>query len=247
MPPTATFDATALLYVLSQPGPNLPLSEFQTWYDTDHAPLRASVPGVLTTRRYKSLSAQKPEWLAVYELSSPAVLQCPEYIAQWKNASKYETELLNRYETLDRRVYTLYSRKTRADYAEKQKEGEEAKKKRVFHTVGLQPKEGGGMTDEEFERWYEEEHIGLLSAVPGWLRSTRWKLQDVKGANMKEIDTANIPRFLAIHEWEDDSFLKTVEMKKATSTEWRTKVMDRIDGVAEERRHWGLWKEFDCS
>jgi len=117
---------------------------------------------------------------------------------------------------------------------------------RIYHPVGLQPRPGSDMTDKEMHDWYEDEHIPLLSKVPGWLRSTRWELLDVKGANMREVDASKVSRFLAVHEWESEEVFGTKESKRATSTEWRERVMERIDKGAEERRQFRVWKDFPC-
>jgi hypothetical protein len=238
-------EPTAILFALTSPGA-VPINEYTTWYDSDHAPSRAAVPGVITARRYKSLDAQRPEWLAVYELSSADVLESAPYKKLWHKEPKYEHDLIQRCDTLDRRVYTLMTRKTSKEYADIEGETAEKKKERVFMAVGLQPKPGSDLTDEEYNRWYEEEHIPLLAKVPGWLRSTRWMLKDAHGKDMAEVDKSKVPRFLAIHEWESKESLVTKEMKVATTTEWRARVMGSIDPVAEERRQFGLWKEFSC-
>lgn len=246
-PPPAFEDATALLYVLSQPGPSLPASEYTTWYDTDHGPLRASVPGVLSARRYQLTSSNPPSasWLAIYELSSPFVLKSKKYVEQWKNQSAYEKEILDKCETLDRRVYTLYSRRSRADYHERVGDSEEIKKKRVLQTVALEPGAHSGMTGDDFDEWYHEEHLDDMQRVPGWLRSTRWVLEDVKrGGNMEEVGKDEMPpRFLAIHEYEDEGFRGSKEFKEANETAMRLRIVPML-GENAERGFWRLWKEF---
>jgi hypothetical protein len=246
MAPPAFEDATALLYVLSQPGPSLPLSEYNTWYDTDHGPSRKSVPGVLSASRYQLISSnpQSAEWLAVYELSSPFVLKSKKYIEQWENQSTYEKELLDKCEIVDRRVYTLYSRRSREDYPERRGDGEEVKKKRVFQTVALEPGRHSSMTEDDFDEWYHEEHLDDMHRVPGWMRSTRWVLQDVKGGNMKEIGVDKMPpKFLAIHEYEDEGFRSTKEFKEANETPTRLRIVPMF-GKNAERGFWRLWREF---
>ena len=55
-------------------------------------------------------------------------------------------------------------------------------------------------------------HLGLLSALPGYRRSTRYKSSD-----------GSRPRFLAIHEVDDlDTFLAAAQ--PALTTEWAKKV-----------------------
>jgi len=52
--------------------------EFNRWYDQEHLPERAAIPGVLSARRFKALKGN-PKYLAVYELENPDVLKSPAY------------------------------------------------------------------------------------------------------------------------------------------------------------------------
>jgi hypothetical protein len=78
----------------------------------------------------------------------------------------------------------------------------------------------------DFDSWYQEEHIPLLSRVPGWIASRRFEV-------VKATDESTCPRFLAIHEWESLSAFDTEEFRHATSTPWRSRVIDKV--VKRER------------
>ena len=55
---------------------------FNAWYDTEHVPALARVPGVLSARRFRT-DGGNPKYLALYHLASPAVVDS----AEWKEAS----------------------------------------------------------------------------------------------------------------------------------------------------------------
>jgi hypothetical protein len=55
---------------------------FNAWYDTEHVPALARVPGVLSARRYRT-GAGNPKYVALYHLALPGVVDTPE----WKQAS----------------------------------------------------------------------------------------------------------------------------------------------------------------
>lgn len=55
--------------------------EFHAWYNTEHIPFLARVPGVLRTRRFASVDGSK-RYLAVYELADPDV----ELSKEWDTA-----------------------------------------------------------------------------------------------------------------------------------------------------------------
>jgi hypothetical protein len=73
------------------------------------------------------------------------------------------------------------------------------------------------------------QHLGLLSALPSYRRSTRYKSSD-----------GSRPRFVAIHEVDDlDAFLAAAE--PALSTEWAKKV--KSGAKTFETSTWQLFLE----
>lgn len=71
--------ARGLLLVLVDPPPTLE-AELNDWYDTEHLPERAALPGFQTALRFTSLG-DGPRYAAVYDLDSPAALATAEYNA----------------------------------------------------------------------------------------------------------------------------------------------------------------------
>jgi len=60
-------------------------AEFNDWYDNEHIPALAAVPGVLCARRFRATSANR-RYVALYHLASPDVQATPA----WKNAADTE-------------------------------------------------------------------------------------------------------------------------------------------------------------
>ena len=54
--------------------------EFNAWYNTEHLPGLARVPGTVSAQRYLRLSGS-PRYIACYELLSPAVMESQEWLA----------------------------------------------------------------------------------------------------------------------------------------------------------------------
>lgn len=54
--------------------------EFNAWYEREHLPGLAQVPGTIRAARYRR-SWGSPSYLACYDLTSPAVLERPEWLA----------------------------------------------------------------------------------------------------------------------------------------------------------------------
>lgn len=78
---TAPANAGGLLLVGMTPRKEVETA-FNAWYDTEHVPALASVPGVLCARRFRT-SGSGPKYVALYHLTSPEVIATPE----WKDAS----------------------------------------------------------------------------------------------------------------------------------------------------------------
>jgi heme-degrading monooxygenase HmoA len=60
-------------------------AEFNEWYDNEHIPALAAVPGVLCARRFRATSANR-RYVALYHLDSPEVQATPA----WKSAADSE-------------------------------------------------------------------------------------------------------------------------------------------------------------
>lgn len=68
-----------LLLVLADPAPVFE-EEFNDWYDTEHLPERAALPGFLTALRFTSLGGG-PRYAALYDMAGADALQSAEYAA----------------------------------------------------------------------------------------------------------------------------------------------------------------------
>ena len=73
-------DAGALLLNAMNIAPELE-AEFNEWYDKEHIPALAAVPGVLCARRFRGQSGNR-KYVALYHLATPAVVES----AEWKQA-----------------------------------------------------------------------------------------------------------------------------------------------------------------
>jgi hypothetical protein len=80
---TAPTGAGGLLLVGISPAAEVETA-FNAWYDTEHIPALARVPGVLSARRFRAGSSSGPKYIALYHLASPEVISGPE----WKQASE---------------------------------------------------------------------------------------------------------------------------------------------------------------
>jgi hypothetical protein len=54
--------------------------EFRDWYMREHIPEREAIDGFVAIRRLDSIDKGQPRYMGVYEMSSTAVLERPEYV-----------------------------------------------------------------------------------------------------------------------------------------------------------------------
>lgn len=69
----------ALLIVTMEPPAGM-AEEFDDWYDTEHFPQRAALPGFSSASRWVCLDGW-PRWLALYDMESAAAVTTPDYLA----------------------------------------------------------------------------------------------------------------------------------------------------------------------
>ena len=84
---------TALMMGMMEPPPEIE-GEFHDWYDFEHLPSRAQVPGFLTAHRFVCIEGW-PRYVAWYDLESLEVLNTPAYQAiSGKNTSPWSRRLV---------------------------------------------------------------------------------------------------------------------------------------------------------
>lgn len=76
-------------------------AEFNIWYEEEHFPERLSVPGILTARRYRDLSAPL-RYAAIYDTESVAVLTSPAYLDLLANPSPRTRAIMPRFSNMTR-------------------------------------------------------------------------------------------------------------------------------------------------
>jgi hypothetical protein len=88
-------------------------AEFNEWYDKEHIPALAAVPGVLCARRFRATpdTGSNRKYVALYHLTSPDVVES----AEWKEArqSDWTSRLTPHFQDHLRLVLRRYVRATR--------------------------------------------------------------------------------------------------------------------------------------
>lgn len=94
-------------FIVIIPFAGTPLDEFEDWYDTEHIPQRANLPGWLTAHRWLSLD-QPDLSVAVYDLAGLDALHDPQYLRISGGNSTPWTRRIRRLRSQPSRHYVLY-------------------------------------------------------------------------------------------------------------------------------------------
>jgi hypothetical protein len=182
--------------------------EFHDWYDTEHLPERERVEGFLNLQRW--IGAEDPRVsVATYDLRTPEVLESAAYRAiSGNNLSPWS-----------KRVTAKCRRLLRF-------QGEQMSP----HGDRIAPADAGALllvgmnvspdAETEFNRWYDEEHLPALAALPGVLCARRFR------AILSPL------KYLALYHMSSSEVCASAAWKKAVDTPWtqslRPQVRDRL-------------------
>lgn len=174
----------------------LPDADVSAWYRGTRLPGRAAVSGVLSAERFVNIEDANVS-IAVYDLSTVDVAASAAYRAA---ASGEDARIAAASPSL----MAFEGRQTLP--------GEVASPKGAAGLLvnGMSAAPEG---EEDFNRWYNEEHIPALSAVPGCILARRF------------VSTNGCPqKYLALYHLESPDVVKTQAWAKAVETPWTLKV-----------------------
>ncbi|KAK7731792.1 hypothetical protein SLS53_008613 [Cytospora paraplurivora] len=215
-----------ILYVTMQPKPGLSLNQFHEWYNNEHGPRRLRLPQIFSNGlRYGATDSQEPHFLAVYDVTSMSHLDTTTYTSLRENRSPREAEMIGQV-AVKRHFYDLVSEQ-KAPYfkpIEHLTDAEADGQVLVAVENTVTAVEGA---EQALYKWYEEEHIPMLSKVPGWLRTRifRTAISLDKDAPLK---------YLILHEYARENGLGGPEFQAATKTKWRNEIFDTV--IADKHR-----------
>lgn len=193
--------------LLSSMSPDLDWEDrFNKWYDTLYIPSRMTVPGFVSAQRYRD--AERPSYLVVYEMDSLAALKTPEYTklreqpnaeSKWMLANVTEAARYTGDEIFELRRPGLNSDPLDAP---------------VLVSVYFSVPDGRA---DEFNRWYNEEHVPMLLKCPEWHMCRRFAIDDGNPEPWTH---------LALHYLASEKALQGPERAAANETPWRKKLAE---------------------
>lgn len=177
--------------------------EFNDWYDTEHIPERLRVKGFINAERW--IGADDPKIaFATYDLDSVDVLQSAPYLAfTGVNQSPWTKRVEHGMQKLGRFV------------GEQILPGHQAAPPNagglLFFAMNVEP-----AAEDEFNDWYNTEHVPLLAAVPGCLCARRFKGDGIA-----------TQKYFAIYHLTEPEVAKGKAWKAAVATPWTAKILKR--------------------
>jgi hypothetical protein len=173
--------------------------EFHDWYDTEHIPERLAVPGFLNAERWIGITNPKDS-VALYDLDNVSVLQSAPYRAVGgANGSPWTKRVTGR----TRSIIRL--------------EGEQILPGDALAPAGavallLISMNVAPEHENEFNEWYNVEHLPALGSVSGVLAARRYR-----GAGA-------VQRYAAIYHFANPDVPNSAVWKTAANTPWTEKM-----------------------
>lgn len=185
-------------------------SRFHAWYDDEHIPLRMEVPGFLSAQRYRDTAEGAEGYLAVYELTDPAVMRSPAYAQVKGEPSATTREMLSSVGGFTRYIAAETSVRRRPDVT-----GAEALGAPVLYAVWFEVPDDAL---EEFDAWYDLDHVPALMKCKDWWMVRRFRVIDGEPTRANR---------LALHYLADPGALNSPERAAARATPWRERLAQR--------------------
>lgn len=172
--------------------------EFNDWYDHEHVPQVVALPGFVRGRRY-AVDGATPKFLAWYDTADERVEPGADFQRFVANPTPWWTRLAASFEHRSRMNF------------------------RLMRDVGGTPDSDTPWlyivhTDipdnivDEYNEWYDKEHLPRLVTVPGVVRARRYTA------------VAGSPRYLTAYELTDRDAFESPEGLKARKTPWTAKM-----------------------
>lgn len=224
-----------ILYVTMQPKPGLSLDQFHEWYNNEHGPTRLRLPHIFANGlRYAATDSEEPHFLAAYDVTSMSHLDTPTYTSLRENRSPREAQTIGQVD-VKRYFYDLVSERKSPLFLSIEHLTDAEAEGLVLVAVENTVTAAEG-AEQALDKWYEEEHIPMLSKVPGWLRTRRFRTST-------SLDKNAPLKYLILHEYARENGLGGPEYKAATSTKWREEIFAKVI-ANKHRRTYSLFYVF---
>ncbi|RYP04619.1 hypothetical protein DL764_004356 [Monosporascus ibericus] len=217
-----------ILYVTAQPRPGLPLEQFHEWYNNEHGPTRLRLPEIFTNGlRYQAADGEQPTFLAYYDVKSMPLLETETYTSLRANRSPREAETIGQVD-VKRSFWDLVSTRQSSLFMPIEQLTDDEAEGLVLVATEISLKDTAN-SEAEVRKWCAEEHIEMMSKVPGWLRSRLFRASN--HATGKPVS------FLILSDYVKENGLDSEDYRVATATQLTQDVFSKYANLPARRRH----------
>ncbi|KAL4955738.1 Thiolase, N-terminal domain-containing protein [Aspergillus filifer] len=209
-----------LLYVTMQPRPSLLPAQFHDWYNSEHGPLRLRLPFITNGFRYRAVDGKEPEWVALYDVTDMAELTRETYLSLRGDGIKTPREKATMAQIDDEKAGDFTPLENVND--------SEATGHVLISNTSTLPTDTA--KEDDLKAWYKEEHIPMLSRVPGWRRSRLFVTASIDPNATRE--------FVALHEFAPKNGLGGAEHKASMETPWRNRIAGTLTSKNRREYNW---------
>jgi heme-degrading monooxygenase HmoA len=191
--------------------------EFHDWYDLEHLPERKAVPGFGACERW--IGDEQPTLsVATYDLDSIDVLRGKAYAAiAYANLSVWSKRVTAMCKRLLRFEGTQI---TPGDAAAPEGAGA-----MLLNAMNVAPE-----AEDDFNAWYDQEHLPALARVPGTLAARRYRSTEA---------AAGTHRYVAIYHLKSPDVARSTAWAAAVDTPWSARVRPHFrDRIRVLTRHY---------
>jgi len=180
---------------------NTRADEFHDWYDREHLPEREAINGFGLCERWLGMDEANAA-AATYDLDAIDVLKSPDYLAvAYENSSPWTKRIVGQCTRLLRFEGTQLSP---GEVMAPQNAGG-----LLINAMNLSPE-----AEDEFNSWYDEEHLPALGAVPGCLAARRYR----------STGESSTHKYLAVYHLETPAVCSGAAWQKAADTPWSARI-----------------------
>jgi hypothetical protein len=196
-------------------------SEWNAWYDTKHIPNRLAIPGFLNSRRFAKIestavgfsNSREPKYLTLYDLETTDVLRAQAYLELKQNetakASDSFESITLRLPKFARGVYNQVYPPT-GSY--------KPPNTNYIFVVGHEVPEN---RIEEFNAWYDTEHIPAMFRVPGFVTARRFVMASSEYPPILGKE-GFLPLYLTIYDIENVELFQSEDFLRERESPWST-------------------------
>ncbi|RYO91400.1 hypothetical protein DL766_001365 [Monosporascus sp. MC13-8B] len=217
-----------ILYVAMQPRPGLPLEQFHEWYNNEHGPTRLRLPEIfMNGLRYQAADGQEPAFLAYYDVKSMPLLETEAYTSLRANRSPREAETIGQVD-VKRYFWDLVSTRQSPLFMPIEQLTDDEAEGLALAATEISLKDTGN-SEAEVRKWCAEEHIEMMSKVPGWLRSRLFRTSN--------LGIGKPVSFLILSDYTKENGLDDEEFRVATATQLMEDVFSKYANLPATRRY----------